>query len=153
MTKRALVALLPVLMLGCPASKSSVNVKEIENLERQVRDKEPAIQAHAALELGKYGPDAARAVPALASALSSEDISVRRNAALALGKIGPAARSASGALHKALTDSDYRVREYAVFALGEIGDARALPDVQAMRADGVGSVKQAAIKATEKLKR
>jgi len=151
--KRGIVALLPLLMLGCPPSKPTVNMKEIEYLERQVRDKEPAIQAHAALELSKYGPDASRAVPALAAALSSDNINVRRNSALALGKIGPASRSALAALKKALSDTDYGVRENAVYALGEIGDSRALPDVQAMRADGVGSVKRAAVEATEKLKR
>jgi HEAT repeat protein len=129
-------------------------MKEIERFERQVRDNSvPAVQAHAALELGKYGPDAAHAVPALAAALSSEDLNVRRNAAQALGKIGPSSRSASGALRKALTDTDYRVRENAVYALGEIGDSKALPDVQAMRADGVGAVKRAAVEASDKLKR
>src|SRR5277367_6731302 len=108
----ALFALLPALIFGCQPSKSTVNMKEIERFERQVRDNSvPAVQAHAALELGKYGPDAAHAVPALAAALSSEDLNVRRNAAQALGKIGPSSRSASGALRKALTDADYRVRE------------------------------------------
>jgi HEAT repeat protein len=152
--KRALAALLPVLIFGCQPSKSTVNQKEIERLERQVRDNSvPAVQAHAALELGRYGADASHAVPALAAALGSEDLTVRRNASGALGKIGPASRSASGALRKALTDTDYLVRENAVYALGEIGDVKALPDIQAMRADGVGSVKKAAVVAMDKLKR
>jgi HEAT repeat protein len=150
--KQTLVVLLAMLTVGCP-SKSTVNSKEIDNLEKQVRDKEPAIQARAALELSKYGREAARAAPALSAALASEDINVRRNCALALGKIGPASKNAVGSLRKALKDSDYVVRENAVFALGEIGDTSALQDVQEMRADGVSAVKRAAIAATEKLKR
>ncbi len=150
--KQALVALLSMLMLGCP-SKPTVNRKEIEDLERKVRDKEPAVQARAAFDLGKFGPDAAHAVPALAAALGSDNVDVRRNASLTLGKIGRAARSASGALKKALGDADYHVRRNAVYALGVIGDTSALQEVQAMRADGFKDVRDAAIEATEKLKR
>jgi len=150
--RRILLAMLAIFTLGCPSSTSPQNTKEIDELERHLHDPEPAIQARAAKDLGKFGPAAAKAVPALTNALTSSDLLLKQNAALTLGKIGPAAKRAVGPLRNALKDIDAKVRENAVFALGEIGDHAALADVEAMRADGISAVKRAAIEATEKLK-
>jgi HEAT repeat protein len=150
--KRLLFIALILPTLGCDR-KDAPDKKEIAALEHRLHDKEPAIQAKAARDLAKYGPDAAMAVPALTAALSSEDLFLRQSAALTLGKIGPASKKAVGVLRHLLTDPDAKVRENAVFALGEIGDRSAYNEVQAMRADGITAVRRAAIEATEKLKR
>ena len=55
------------------------------------------VRRAAADALGKIGPAAAEAVPALIAALADADRDVRRAAADALGKIGPAARGGAGA--------------------------------------------------------
>ena len=66
-------------------------------------------------------PDAADAVPALASKLGSSDVSLRREAARALGRVGPGASGAVSALVSALSDKDKFVRREAALALGKIG--------------------------------
>ena len=68
------------------------------------------VRRSAADALGKIGPPAAEAVPALAAALHDPDEDVRRSAADALGKIGPAAAEAVPALAAALHDPDRDVR-------------------------------------------
>ncbi len=52
----------------------------------------------AAKNVGRFGPRAAEAVPALVELLADEVILVRKEAAIVLGKIGPAAESAIPAL-------------------------------------------------------
>ncbi len=58
----------------------------------------------AAFALGKIGPAAKEAVPALIAALKDEDKDVRVYAASALGHIGPAAKEAVPALEAAARD-------------------------------------------------
>jgi HEAT repeat protein len=48
--------------------------------------------------LGRFGPAAANAVPALIEALGDEKTWMRNDAAIALGKIGPSAEAAIPAL-------------------------------------------------------
>ena len=55
--------------------------------------------------LGRFGPAAADAVPALIEALGDEKTWMRNDAAIALGKIGPAAEAAIPAL-TAIQDDD-----------------------------------------------
>ncbi len=55
-------------------------------------------RANAASTLGRFGPGAAAAVPALVDALDDEEYSMRLQAVRALGKIGPAAEAAIPAL-------------------------------------------------------
>ncbi len=75
--------------------------------------------------LGKLGPAAKSAVPALMKLLRTEVphdfLGVRREAASSLGKIGPEAGAAIPALIEALKDKDWTVRSQAAEALGEIG--------------------------------
>jgi len=109
----------------------------------------PKARIQAAALLGKLGPAAAPAVPALAEALGAkEDVGVRGMAAIALGRIGPSARDALVMLDKALHDRDVRVQVAASLAIYGItdettGPTRVLfraftspdPDVRAMVAD------------------
>ena len=58
----------------------------------------PFARGHAARTLGRFGPLAAEAVPALVAALEDESPVVRGAAIIALGKIGPKAKAAIPAL-------------------------------------------------------
>jgi HEAT repeat protein len=75
-------------------------------------------QIHAAVVIGKIGPEAKAAVPALIVLL--EDEATRLTAARALGVIGPEAKDAVPALRGALIDPQRMVREAAAHALEAI---------------------------------
>ena len=73
----------------------------------------------AARALGKIGPDAKAAVPALTNALKEENIFVRHEAVSALGSIGPEARPAFSAI-AALIRANQINRQRGVDALKRI---------------------------------
>ncbi len=73
--------------------------------------------------LGRIGPDAKAAVPALREKLKHEDFKIRLSAVEALGKIGPEAKEASLEIAEALTDGKQEVILAALFALKGIGPA------------------------------
>jgi HEAT repeat protein len=76
----------------------------------------------AATLLGRLGPDAATAVPALTATLSgSAHLAVRQRAAWALGEIGPAAAAARDALAKASKSDDPRLARLAQQAINQLG--------------------------------
>jgi HEAT repeat protein len=77
---------------------------EINRLIKQLTDKNPEVRQKAAFALGKIGPKAEAAVPALSKALKDENFDVRWSAAEALGEIGPKAEAAVPALIESLTD-------------------------------------------------
>jgi len=72
----------------------------------------------AAAALGRCGPAAATAIPALEKTLGDQRREAQRAAALALGNIG---KAAIPALKQALAGTDPYVRKYAARALGDIG--------------------------------
>ncbi len=74
----------------------------------------------AANALGRIGPAAADAVPALTAAQNDERHQVRSRAAIALGRIGPAAAAAVPALTETLKDEYDSVRGSAEEALKHI---------------------------------
>ncbi len=76
--------------------------------------------------LGRIGPPAAPAAPALAKLLSDPDPNVTSEAAHALAAIGPAAKAAVPALIESLKTAEGKPLYAVVFALGSIGpDAKA----------------------------
>ena len=83
---------------------------------------EPA-QARVAYILGRIGPAAAPAVPALAKLVHSPNADVQREAIFALAKIGPKAAPAVKSLVQVFQDGQPEVRYGAAYALGEIGPA------------------------------
>ena len=85
--------------------------------------KVPEVRARAAAILGRIGPKAKRAVPALAEALADPDPETRNEVLFALAAIGPKAEGAVAAVTKALGDPDMNVRYAACYALGSIGPA------------------------------
>lgn len=93
---------------------------QIRKLIGQLKDKDASIRATAADILGRTGPEAKSAVPALIDLLKDKDAKVRAAAAESLGGIGPDAKSAVPELIKLLKDKDASVRAYAASGLEPI---------------------------------
>jgi hypothetical protein len=94
----------------------------IEELTKLLDDPDGQMRCNAATGLGRSGPDAHGAVPALIAALHDVDPAVRVEAAWALGQIGPAAHSAVPRLIDAAWLGARRLRHTAADALGRIGN-------------------------------
>jgi HEAT repeat protein len=96
--------------------------------------------------LGRMGPLAKEAVPAMADALKKDkDADVRKAVARALGEMGVHAKAAVRTLGAALKDEDVGVQTAAALSLGEIGpDAKdavpALTAAQIRAAVALGAV-------------
>jgi len=103
------------------ASKCRLPHSAIEKRIEELSSESSYDRLCAADALGRMGPEAEAAVPALAHALKDQDILVRIAAAEALGKMGPAAKGAVPALNGALQDDNEAVRWYAEYALQQIG--------------------------------
>ncbi len=83
--------------------------------------KHKSVRAAVANVLGRMGPKAMQAVPALTEAFADSDAAARREILFALGRIGPEDASAVAAIIQAMEDEDENVRYSAVYALGKIG--------------------------------
>jgi hypothetical protein len=75
--------------------------KTVSQWIEALKDKDKGTRIAAAFALGKIGPAAKDAVPALIEALKDKDRDVRSTAAQALSGIGPAAKAAVPALTEA----------------------------------------------------
>ena len=93
----------------------------IEELTALLDDPDSQMRLNAAMGLGRSGPEAHSAVPALIEALHDFDRAVRVEAAWALGQIGPAASPAVPRLIDAVWLGAIQLRHRAVDALGRIG--------------------------------
>jgi HEAT repeat protein len=114
---RALVALLKD--ESGPGANFSRTVRETEGGSVSVSRR--PVPALSALEsLGRYGPNAAEAVPELTVLLTRHDPVARRSALAALAGIGPGASEAEAAVRSALRDRDSSVRVAASGALLKI---------------------------------
>ncbi len=83
-----------------------------------------SVRPLAASILGRMGPVAKEATPALAEIVSKDkDVRARCAALLALGGIGPGAAVAASTAADALGDPEERVRYSACYALGKMGSA------------------------------
>lgn len=83
--------------------------------------KQPVGRSELLSLLGRMGPEAARAVPALTKLLGNGDPSERRLAIQALRQIGPSAQPAVPALLEQLSANDFLTRIEAAHALRAIG--------------------------------
>ncbi|NUQ61942.1 MAG: HEAT repeat domain-containing protein [Pirellulales bacterium] len=82
-------------------------------------------RARAAAILGRMGPAAKEAVPALTAALCDKNCETRSEVLMALGAIGPDAAAAVPSIDKLLKDPQMDVCYAACYALGKIGPAAA----------------------------
>ncbi len=140
-------------MLKARSLRSAIG--SVPALARDLRGAWDARSRRSAAEaLGRIGPAAAGAVPALVKALEDRAAYVRYGAAGALGRIGPAAAVAVPALVKtALQDPDRGVRGAAAYALGKIGPgaAGAVPTFARALENQDGAVRRKAVEALVKM--
>jgi HEAT repeat protein len=110
-------------------------------------------QVVVARSLGRIGPAAVDAVPALAHELTSEHAHVRQAAAEALGQIGPAAEPAVPGLVQLLTDRLPASRQAAAVALSRVGraDPAAIPPLIQLLPDRADEVREAAVEALARI--
>jgi HEAT repeat protein len=101
-----------------PAEAGSSS-KEVQRLEKQLKDKDSRVRARAAWDLGQIG--AVESVPALTQALSDPSEAVRANAAASLWKLGAVSKPAIPALRKTLDDSSAAAVGNAAGALKMLG--------------------------------
>jgi len=92
---------------------------QVKALRSLLAHRDPAVRSEAAWALGRLGPPARPAVPALLRGLAEAEESVRLEAAVALGRIGSS--EARAGLFAALADSRQGVRWRAAEALNAIG--------------------------------
>ncbi len=95
--------------------------------------KNPKLRRAAVVVLGRIGPDAKDAVPALVEALRGEtDKDARREIFMSLSNIGPAPASVIPELLKDLKSDDIQLKAGATYALGAMGKAaeEALPEIR-----------------------
>ncbi len=111
-----LLAVVSLVTAGPPRDQVTPDGRVTAALELWRRD-EPEARLKALRRLGRLGPRAAPAVPALASGLSDREPRIRKATADVLQQIGPAAHSAVPALVAALGDADRDVRTSAAYAL------------------------------------
>jgi HEAT repeat protein len=98
---------------------ASMGEPAVPLLERLLRMREA--RARAARLLGRVGPGAKAALPALGDLITCEDAAVRREAILAIGAMGSAAGQSVPAIIEAMHDANTSVRYSACYALGQIG--------------------------------
>lgn len=148
-----------------------------EKEQSKLRSPEPEVRGFAARALGKMGPEAKGAVPALTEMLRDQAtytvpfrgvvetpfgkmatvgkkmVYVRANAAEALGSIGPEAEAAIPALLESLQDWQAEVRKAAADALGNIGPTakEAVPDLTRLLRDKESGVRGFAARALGKI--
>ena len=91
---KILTLFLLILMVPPLAFAEDPTSAMIHPLIEKLQGPNPGIQRAAAFALGRIGPAAEAAVPALTQALQDADGGVRLNAIRALGKIGRAAKAA-----------------------------------------------------------
>jgi len=126
----------------------------VPSLINTMADKDEDVRKSAVEALGKIGPPA---MPLLTESLGHADVNVRAGAAEALDKIDPQwplgedARKATEQFIKVLTDSFSSGRGTAAEALGIIAAEEAIPHLVNMLADAEESVRNAAVKALDKI--
>jgi HEAT repeat protein len=97
--------------VGVPAVPNLIKALEAEPLRPKI-----------ATLLGRLGPEAREAAPALAGVVEKDKSPVaRREALIALGAMGPFAADEAPVITKVLNDEDSKLRAAACYALGKIG--------------------------------
>jgi len=113
---------LTLALLAAPArgaDDEAAGKAKVQDLIGNLGDPDGEIRRRAAEGLGRIGPEAKEAIPALIKVLGNDDVG--RSASVALGRIARGAMEVVPALTRALSDPDVFVRCYAAETLGEIG--------------------------------
>jgi HEAT repeat protein len=107
---------------------------DVQTLIDLLDDRDTGVRKHSAKLLGKHGPDAFPAVPALTKLLDQPQADVRLEAAAALLQIGPANARIVEELIDLIHDRDQHVHVPAIELLGQCGtEARmAIPELEDM---------------------
>jgi len=104
-----LTLLLAAGIAGRAPAEPAFEEKPLGHWLEALENSDAAVRLEALQAIGKLGPEAERAAPALIAALGDDDPNVRAAAATALGALGPAAKSAVPSLLEALTDEGHTV--------------------------------------------
>ncbi|MCA9054514.1 MAG: HEAT repeat domain-containing protein [Planctomycetaceae bacterium] len=134
---------------GAAAAALPVLVELMQNEEASVEARWNAVRT-----IGKIGPDALPALPALIDELDNPEDTIREHAAEAIGDIGPVAAEAGvPALRGVLGDHYVKVRRDAVRSLGYIGPpaAAAVDDILPLLDDPEEIVRVATRDAVKKI--
>jgi HEAT repeat protein len=118
-------------------------------------DADKGIRIATAATLGRLGPTARPAIPALAKALRDADPEVRLGVAHVLVQIDPEqAGAVVPGLIEGLRDKDEKIRRGAAYVLGQVGPAArpALPALTEALKDPDAAVRQAAARALEQIR-
>ena len=120
------------------AALSAFGPRALQHVDDALANKE--LRHYALLLIGRMGPEAASAVPALIDTLGKagdtpQDIEFIREAHIALSTIGPAAKAAVPTLIKSVGAEDDEVSASACYALGKMGE-EARSAVPALRRAG-----------------
>jgi HEAT repeat protein len=101
----------------------SVHAADVDDLVKQLKDKDPDVRRKAAKDLADAKAEAMPALPMLVAALKDNDLFVRRFSAQAIGAIGEDAKSATPNLKALIKDPKEKkeVQEAAIAALGKMG--------------------------------
>ena len=118
-------AIAGVVFAGEPSATPVYRGKTVTQWAGELSDSNFWARWYATYALGRIGPDAANAVPALQRVLANldEEEYVRGGAAWALGRIGPKAASAMPLLIRTLTSKHVSVRRNVAEALGNLAAA------------------------------
>jgi HEAT repeat protein len=106
---------------ACACCGGPAEEMDIDQLVRQIEDRDPFVRRAAVEALGRRGADAPGAVGAVAECLKDEDEKVQRLAVEALGHFGEAAAHERGQLQALLDNEDTMLRVAAARSLGRIG--------------------------------
>jgi HEAT repeat protein len=154
---RKMTWLCTVLVLLVPAAVSAENKNNVQDLIKQLKDKDESVRLKAAKDLGKLGPKAKDAIAALKAATNDSDPDVRAVAERSLQMIqasGPGkADTKVATLAKALSNKDRKLRLQALEELAQLGEEGkdSSPDVVALILDRSPLIREKAAETLEKI--
>lgn len=102
------------------AAQASYDGRSLGEWAQELKNPDAKRRIGGAWAIGRMGPAAAAAVPALIEALNDPDRLVRTQSIASLGKIGPAASPAVPTLDYLAQDNDWATRQLASAALAAI---------------------------------
>ena len=127
----------------------SGRVGQLPGLLKQLDDRDPAVRARAARQIGGIGPETKEAIPRLARLLEDDRASIRTEAAGAVLLLDPRHAAARAALRKALKDDSPAVRRSAIewlWILDRDVDGT-IPALVALQRDADAGVRETATRA------